>query len=204
MSIHSYVINLDKRVDRWEVFQQHMSQDQTLLSPQRISAITDKNVEFAILLSHQSIVKIAKDNNYDMVLALEDDCVLTPDFDLRFPPILSWLKANMDKWEIFNGGPAFISGYGTKCHIVDKDLKLIQTDGNMTHFIIYNSSVYDKILALKQGIPIDIYIHRNIKQLTTVPFLARQLVSYSDNKRCTKNYNAEFDRCENKLAQMLI
>ena len=98
----AYVINLDKRTDRWEKIQERFKNSSIVL--ERVSAIVNENGHEGFKLSMQKIIKMAKDNNLPTVFFMEDDCKPVDNFDLRWKTTKDWLDANLDKWDIFNGG----------------------------------------------------------------------------------------------------
>lgn len=197
----AYVINLDTRTDRWEWITSHLSKFQTIItSYEKFSAIKLDNVSGATgcWLSHQSLVKMAKSKNYDMILVLEDDCQLCDDFDKRFPAILNWLINNRDLWDVFNGGPAFLTNRAN-AKILDRNLGILKVGCVMAHFVIYNRSSYDTIINAGPVNIIDNFINQNLNQITIYPILARQIPSQSNAQTGYKDYNRAFDMASDLL-----
>lgn len=133
---------------------------------------------------------MAKENNMDMILVIEDDGYIenTEYFQNNFHKIIDFLKNNMDKWNIFNGGP--------KLHNKSKinncySLEPLLFDVNycaLTTFMIYNKNCYDFFIKfldydenkLKNSDKIDMLIYRNFNCLTTFPCLVWQKNYYSN------------------------
>jgi len=199
MALTPHIINLDFRKDRLDHITQELEKVKTFKPMERFSAIRHENGTIGCWLSHQTLVKQAKENNEDMILVLEDDCKLADDFDERFPIILDWLTKHKNDWDIFNGGPSYISGN----HVVERSPKIGQVNCLMTNFIIYNSSSYEKICNVDDySIPIDNFINKHLRQFVTYPVLARQIPSQSDAQIGYRDYNKEFDAAEKHLRGM--
>lgn len=66
-----FYINLDERIDRKDNFEKHMKKYD--LEFERFSAIKDKFGAFGCAKSHLSVLKIAKNNNLENVIIMEDD-----------------------------------------------------------------------------------------------------------------------------------
>jgi len=209
--IPAIVINLDTRTDRWQQIIQRFSNVNSI-QLERFSAIKHSKGSTGCLLSHQSIVRYAKDNNYEMVLVLEDDCKVCNDFDLRFPTIVDWLITNKHCWDTFNGGPAFVKinnhyhshyRYNHQTKILCRQLPIVMMSGLMCHFTIYNKSSYDTILSANHNCAIDEHINNNLRQVTSLPLLATQIPSQSNAQSGYKDYRNEFTKAQRKLTRFV-
>ncbi|MEI6710981.1 MAG: glycosyltransferase family 25 protein [bacterium] len=91
-----YCINLDRRTDRWEVAQKEFKKAGILDRVIRFSAFeTPKKGAAGCLLSHRTIVQIAKERGWENVLVFEDDIEF---IDIDFPVNFLELPA---KWNLF-------------------------------------------------------------------------------------------------------
>ena len=93
---YAFYINLDSRPDR----KQHIEKQLALLkiNAQRFKAIKLKNGAIGCSLSHLKILEIAKQNNYDHVLILEDDILfLQPDIFIKQ---LNYFLENHKKFDV--------------------------------------------------------------------------------------------------------
>lgn len=198
MSLTAYVINIDTRNDRWKDIQQRFQSIKSIdLQQFQVKKHPLKGAT-GCRESHQKLVRMAKENKMDYILVMEDDCLPIKNFDDKFPQVLEWLTNNMDKWTLFNGGPGLheIKAKPT-ISIIDKVIPLIEINGGyMTQFIIYNKSIYDKILECPETDPIDVFINDQIKQLTTVPILSSQIEGHSDISNRQLNYSSMFKRTD--------
>lgn len=99
----AYVINLDKRPERWQTIQERFKDSSIIL--ERISAVEDSsNGHNGCGLSFLKIIAAAKAQGLENVLIFEDDNTPLDNFDKRWAITKEWLDTHTDKWEIFNGG----------------------------------------------------------------------------------------------------
>lgn len=204
----AYVINLDKRKDRWDHIQNNLKH--TDLDLERVSAVYDKDGHKGCALSIQKIVQMAKDNNMKTVLFIEDDNIITDDFNQRWKLTKEWLDNHMDKWEIFNGGPNMHSTdqkFELIAHL-SNDVTLLKAEQIInTNFIYINSSVYDKILNIKNSgnhYPIDNNLG-NSKEFNVIfinPFLGIQSKVYSNINNKVKDQDEHINSIQNYLTSM--
>jgi GR25 family glycosyltransferase involved in LPS biosynthesis len=75
----AYVINLDKRPDRWEQIQKDWA-DFEEINLIRVSATEHTPGRVGCARSHLKLVQYAKDNNMPYILVLEDDATPTKNF----------------------------------------------------------------------------------------------------------------------------
>ena len=155
MQINIFFINLDERKDRCDFIQNQFS-NIPRINLIRIPAIKHQEGWIGCGLSHINIVeKYMTSDNY--LIVMEDDCVIhdVANFYENLKNIISWLDANNDKWDIFNGNPSYITNLDD-CFILCQDPKIIKYKSGFTaNFIIYNSknpNLRIKLLAYKNDI----------------------------------------------------
>lgn len=178
-----HVINMPHRIDRIHFFQENYP-----FIPYRLfTAIVMQPGRRGCALSHIQLVKMAKEDHMPYIIVMEDDAYITEksSFIERFTEVLSYLKSHMSEWDVFNGG---INKTG-EIDIVDRIIPIIRYGyAYCTHFIIYNSSIYDRIIELEAYYrdnenvePLDVLLNGvSNKKWTTVPFLCYQYNNYSD------------------------
>ena len=200
------VINLEERKDRWE-YMKNLFNDYDL---ERFDAIKHKEGWKGCTLSHVSIIENAKKNDDDYVIVMEDDVALFDKnkFDYLLPEILSYLESNLDKWDIFQFGTTYSEvGTNDNVHWIDKELNIIEYQfGLTTSFIIYNKTVYDKMLSIKDNLNIerenviDVSMNKfNFRLWTTIPFLAYQRDDYSSLQNRNMKYKVFFKKNQEYL-----
>jgi hypothetical protein len=198
--IYGYMINLENRTDRWKRAQEIFKDSPVEII--RVDAVrASKPYYEGCFRSHQRAVRIAKDKKLPYILVLEDDCLLKPDFNERFPTILKWLQAHIDEWNFFNGGVTFMPNEVKYEKTIDEGLGLVKLNyGAAGHFVIYNSSVYDWILSRSLIQPLDMHICHTYPQYTAIPYIATQFHSYSDNIRSDNpNLTSFFENAERAI-----
>lgn len=214
----AYVINLDKRHDRWVKINERFSNSNIKL--ERVSAVQHIKGHTGCGLSFMKVVKKAKDNNLKTVLIFEDDNKPLEGFNTRWIIIKEWLDNNLDAWEIYNGSPRFLDWgkydinntspyiYETKLSYSIQSKEYLFTAPQLlaTNWIYINNSAYNKVLEWetkysKEGkIQIDSYILHsdNFKILFSIPHLSLQETDYSD----TDNLLQEFNKTDENLIKI--
>lgn len=203
-----FVINLDKRTDRWKSVQDNFKDCPIFL--QRFSAIKHKRGWIGCGLSHMKLVEMAKENKMPYLLIIEDDCKPTK-FMKHWVDIKKWLHNNNDKWDIFLGGNCYYNFMSllenasdsiTELCKLNPQIDLFYTKLMCTQFTYINSSVYDKYLEWekqKDG-PIDSWPDKNkMRVVSCVPFIAIQGTDHSDIRGYTMNYNKIFSTSEKRM-----
>jgi len=205
----AYVINLDKRKDRWAKIKERFKGSSILL--ERVSAIQNNKGHTGCGLSFMKVVKKAKDDNLKTVLIFEDDNKPLEGFNIRWLIIKGWLDNNLDKWDIYNGGARFPDWgkydindkspyiYETKLaySIQSKEYLFTAPQLLSTNWIYINNSAYDKVLeweakySKEDIIRIDTYIlnNDNFKNVFSIPHLALQENDYSDTDNMLQDFN---------------
>lgn len=199
-------INLDERTDRWQEVQKEFS---NWLPPiERVSAVKYSPGWKGCTLSHRKAVEIAKQRHYPWVLIVEDDCLLTSGAQQQFQELIPYLWKHQEHWDIFLGGITHIENP----HLVSKSPPIFKLKGTTAHFCLIHSKTYNKILhhiptdpqKLTEAEIIDVWYSKNLRLWTTVPFLAIQRPSHSDNENTNQNYTQMFKDSETALRKLLI
>jgi len=207
----AYVINLDKRSDRWEQLQKDWA-DYPEINLIRVSAVEYNPGKVGCARSHLKLVKHAKDHKMPYILVMEDDAIPTQHFKKLWKRCLTYLNNHQDEWDIFNGGSTLVSlkkGNPKKLTKI-----LVRTDFSFgAHFVIYNEKCYDKILSwekldtiLKDRPPIDVFYSNEFLGLLTfsvAPFIAIQRSGKSDIRNRVMDYDSYFKFTEEKLLLFL-
>lgn len=147
--VHLIVINLKRRIDRWESLQTHLNIMKPKLSfiesIHRLDAVEGRAV--GCMLSHAKALQWAKCQHWSEVLVVEDDVRFSDDIDkLWFE-----LQSNLSKrpWSIVFGASVRIRPRDIKV-VNETLLALKHPDGIFTgtHCMLYHSSIYDKVIQL--------------------------------------------------------
>jgi len=181
-----YCINLPERSDKLLKLKQNINDTKFDCKLIVVEAINHEIGEIGCGLSHQKVIRMAKQMQLNKVLIVEDDCLFHNDsFDL-FEQCMNELPADFD---IFLGG--IHSGYPEKR--VSKHICKLKSF-TATHFIIYSQSAYKTVLNYRRG-NIDTFLsnQRDLNIYCSYPFIATQSVGFSDIKQATKDYSSHFE-----------
>jgi len=198
-----FVLNLDKRVDRWKEIQKKFNE----YNLERVSAIENLNGHVGCGLSHIKAIKLAKEQNLPYAIIIEDDCKPTKYFN-NFKIIIDWLKNN--EWDTFVGGNSYY-GYNQnekdsiKLIIsLDENCNIYKTRVQSAHFIIYNAKIYDRIInEWEQNEAIDLISNKlNLNSLCCVPFIAIQEDGYSNIEKTINNTSNVFEISEKIISSI--
>lgn len=190
-----FYINLDSRTDRKELFEKRA--EEVGVVAERISAITplesevfplyqghnDPQRKFKVgcTLSHQHVIRLAKEKGLKNCLIFEDDCVFLEDYKIEIQKCVDELKDI--EWDLF-----YIGGEpNNHCFRMSDNLYQIKDGGvYTTHAYAINHTFYDAALSISAHHvdTIDIlYLNYNQnlrKCILSKKLLAVQDVSYSD------------------------
>jgi Glycosyltransferase family 25 (LPS biosynthesis protein) len=207
-----FVINLDRRADRWAAIEQTCKA--VGLTPNRVPAVEMSPAWQACGYSHVKCVKSAIEGNIPWAIILEDDATFDLEGINRFRDLLPYLWDNRDKWERFNGGPTFPADPFVR--IMNKELKLVYARGYCTHFNLIHSGGYDDVRKWEPTVDqmIDAYFmkletrFRTIfNSIATFPHISVQALGPSDvspTEDGTKSdYSNYFRYSEGKIRQCL-
>jgi len=200
----AYVINLDKRVDRWRAIQERFKD--TSITLERVSAVEDTvNGHNGCGKSFLKIIAAAKAEGLENVLIFEDDNVPSDNFTSRWAATKEWLDGNTDKWEIFNGGAVFTADRNPSYCIAsvlytssDKNIVLYNKINLMSqsNFIYINKRAYDKMLSWtwSNNSVIDCFMNceNNFETVCIYPLLGIQEISYSDTINSVRDLNNDY------------
>jgi glycosyl transferase family 25 len=202
-----FVINLERRPDRLEIFEYNASQigfeyevfkafdGRTIdenFSYNGIPIDIKPNVcyrggldnysksQLGCVLSHLEILKMARDKKYESILILEDDVAFVNDFINKFYNFYS--NFNKD-WDMIYFSGSLVELEDEECGEFYKRLKSCHT----THSYSVNKNIYDFLIkSIEENIyisPIDVTytkVQSLIKSYITIPFLAYQSAGFSD------------------------
>jgi glycosyl transferase family 25 len=192
-----YCINLDKRVDRWELAEPHLKQ--LNLDVERVSGYDGSalGLEFppeikegavGCSLSHLFTIKLAKQNNLENFLLLEDDVVFDDDVNQKFFDILPQVP---DDWDmLYLGGQHF---HGMDMPQVSENVyKCVYTLAAQSVGI--KNTVYDYFIDKLMNISKinDLHYaesHKEINAYVIIPHLSWQRNTYSDIERAFVDYS---------------
>jgi len=179
----AYVLNLDRRPDRWEACQRLWEPWFDLV---RISAIDlPGNPAGGCKLSHR-MVAIQMLEKEPTVLILEDDSEPTPWFEKIGMECIEEAKGCAYKFDYVNCGPYLdltAIGCGRAALLETTSRRFLRTNlSHQTHMVIYNHESLRLIeKSLKSILPLDMFLGRYAKcQLVPIRLLATQSDSPSD------------------------
>jgi len=196
-----YCINLDRRPDRLENFQNQVSK-YNLGEFERFSAYDRDKLDLSkyptslnpgvigLLLSNLEIIIKSKINKYKTILILEDDCV----FNDEISNIDSYFEKLPTDWDLLymGGNHNTHMGYKPPTQVNDKIVKLHNTYS--THFVGINERMFNIIENSLNNLnkPIDV-IYSDLQKSHNVysftPAIALQLDGFSDIEMNEINYN---------------
>jgi GR25 family glycosyltransferase involved in LPS biosynthesis len=173
-----YVINLDRRLDRWESVSKQLKDLNVEFT--RVSAVDGKALEIpgwqACTMSHRKVLQEAQDIGLNNVLIFEDDVVFTKDFSERLSKAIAELP---EDWDIFYLGASF---HKTTVQISSQLSRADETYCN--HAIGINKSTIDLLLKkVSENDVIDKVIaslQSQIKAYAITPSICVQYANHSD------------------------
>ena len=193
----SYCINLDKRPDRLENFNNQVIK-YNLGNYIRVSAfdgdslgydtkITNgiSNGNFGLLKTNINIIDDAISNKLNSILIMEDDCYFTEEI-VNIDTYFNYLPNDWDM--LYMGGNHIIE----PTYINKKICKIRLT--YTTHFVGIKSTVFQEILKILEpkNHPIDLLytlIQQSYNVYTFTPAIAKQMVGFSNIENKIVNYN---------------
>jgi len=202
--MEAFVMNLNKRQDRWKAIQE--SADMKL---HRIAAIDKDPGAYGLVLTIMKVLRYAKKQGLPEILLLEDDCVLKSGWKERWLSIKEWLEAHPDDWDIYSGGA---QAYGDAKEVGHTgSIRLFQPKwSHGAHFMYIPSRSYDMMLAeYKKYAPTTKadpkfgadMINGHLKRLISHPFVAYQENGLSNIETTRKMIQRrdQYKRTERKL-----
>lgn len=144
-----HVINLDERQDRWQRVRKLPFRRFGIERFQAIRGRPGLGWE-GCARSHMALVERAKKIGAPYVIVAEDDFGNMVDlaaWEERLWTILHWLMKNPEKWGVFNGHPCG-QLVDSPISVLSRDLGILEMPGGLnTHFLVYNSRQYDRVLS---------------------------------------------------------
>ena len=199
-----YVINLDRRQDRWELVQKEFESVGILNRVTRVSAVEHQDGRIGLIKSFLKIFKDVNDRNVENVLIFEDDV----HFIQENKPLETLEKAITQvgniEWSLFYLG----ANTHEKCNIFRPNLILLK-NAFAAHAVAYNHKTYKQIIERFEttneikGISDinDVYFCNEIQNKRTSfmvnPIIATQSPSFSDLEKQFVNYSFIEDRFKN-------
>ena len=194
-----YVINLDRRRDRYESFQAEMAK-YGIENVERFSAIDGTTImannvpllagELGVLESHLKIVKKCKEEGLNNVLIMEDDVLFSNEI-LKLDEYMALVPKD---WEFLYFGGNHVYGQPPTL-INDKIIKLNYTVA--LHCVAINGSIFEVIEAIlsKRKKQVDAYyaeLHNTFNAYGFYPNMAKQTVGFSDIQNRNVDYSNFF------------
>jgi GR25 family glycosyltransferase involved in LPS biosynthesis len=181
------VINLEKRPDRWEKFQELNTELFSKFSVTRFNAIEGNNVVDAIFNSFTSCLEESF-KDHETVIIMEDDCYLAPG---GLEKLKSAFLDLPEDWDCLIGNHYFISGI----EILTDHLARPKNQASTLNFAVFRNTILNKIkdnLDLRSNFlrDIDHFITSEevpINNYTVWPMISREYVSHSDHKNSVKD-----------------
>jgi glycosyl transferase family 25 len=136
-----YYINLNKRVDRKEQIEKEL--DEFGLSYERFEAIETPGIGiYGCGLSHLAVLKLARENNYENVLILEDDFTFLVSKDVFEQQLTSFFDLNIH-FDVLMLSYALNQFERTNYELINKAIDVQTASG-----YIVNKCYYDKLIDL--------------------------------------------------------
>jgi GR25 family glycosyltransferase involved in LPS biosynthesis len=197
-----YCINLNRRRDKWLEVQKEFVKhslivnrfqaiDASRLSPMKINAGAH-----GCLLSHDAVIDMARDDNLNSVLILEDDVVFDDDFVTKFE---MWYPQVPHDWDmLYLGG----NHNGLPVEKISDNVGRVK-EMYATHAYAVKDNLY-KYIADRLSNPnicVDqcyAEIQKTANCYCFIPLLAFQKEGYSDVLNANVNYDFELRRNQNK------
>ncbi len=198
-----YIINLSERKDRLEHIQK-IFENYKKINFIIIEGIKEEEGWIGCYKSHIKCIKYAKENNLPYIIVLEDDCDIVVDFENKFQNIIEYLENNLDTWDIFLGGITNLKTSKILSNIKYKEIDFINvSEGKTFNFVIYNNRVYNYFIEKTIDKPIDKIWHNKFKAIIPIPFIAKQIMSYSDIEKKIVDYSNRYNPVENNIINYL-
>jgi GR25 family glycosyltransferase involved in LPS biosynthesis len=196
-----YLINLDRRPDRLENFQQEVEK-YDLGDYEKISAVDGQSLdvskyntnlnpgEIGVILSNLQIIHNAKSNNYEKILIIEDDCYFTEEVK----NINEYFMLLPDDWEMLYMGGNHNTHMGVPPPIkVNEKIQKLHSSFS-AHLVGIKSNMYDFIEKSLKNLkePLDVSyarLQKSFNAYSFFPAIAKQKSDYSDIQNKKVDYN---------------
>jgi len=190
-----YVINLDRRTDRWENAQKEFECVGVLDRVNRISAIENEDGRIGLIKSFLKIFKDVKERNVENVLIFEDDVKFIKENNPIETLEKSISQIGKIEWSLFYLG----ANTHEKCNLFRPNLILLH-NAFSAHAVAYNYKTYKQIIEKFENINKindindinDVFFCKEIQNKRTSflvnPMIATQTPSYSDLEKKHVDY----------------
>jgi GR25 family glycosyltransferase involved in LPS biosynthesis len=188
--MEAYIINLEHRKDRRAAVEQEVLK-LDLEKYTVISALTGSNPGEGCTLSHQYCVQLAKENDLEYVLILEDDVIFEENVQEVFNKAFREVQAY--PWNILYLG----------CNVKGSVQKVEQNLGkvvkaNTTHAYVIHKRFYDTVLGIDDySVIIDLQYRQlsyKYDMFTCIPLVAFQRPNHSDILNIKVDYKKDMER----------
>ena len=194
-----YVINLDRRPDRYEAFENEMKK-YGVENIERFSAIDGTTImannipllagEIGVLESHLMIIKKSREEGLKNILILEDDVYFTDEI-LKLDEYMSLIPK---VWDFIYFGGNHV--YGTPPELINE--KIIKLNYTVAlQCVAINHTIFDVIEAIlpKRMKQVDAYyaeLHNTFDAYGFYPSMAKQTAGFSDIQNRNVDYSNYF------------
>ena len=194
-----YVINLDRRPDRYEKFKEEMLKH-GIENVERFSAIDGTTItangtpllagEIGVLLSHLEIIKKSREEGLNNVLIMEDDVY----FSNEITKLDEYMSTVPSDWDFIYFGGNHV--YGQPPMLVNE--KLIKLNYTVAlQCVAINNSMFEVIEAIlpKMKKQVDAYyaeLHDTFNAYGFYPNMAKQTAGFSDIQNRNVDYSNYF------------
>lgn len=195
-----YVINLDRRPDRYESFKQELVKH-NIADVERFSAVDGTTIlankipllagEIGVLESHLAIIKKCKEDGVKNVLILEDDVYFTPEIN----NLDEYINSVPNDWDFIYFGGNHV--YGKPPELVNE--KIIKLNFTVAlQCVAINNTMFDVIEAILPNMrkQVDAYyadLHDTFKAYGFYPNMAKQTAGFSDIQNRNVDYTNFFN-----------
>jgi glycosyl transferase family 25 len=190
---HIYVLNLDRRPDRWSAIQKQLN-IACITKATRFSAIDKKPGWVGCYESHLAILQKAVELNARNVLILEDDAELYLDW------MLIWRTARQqiaDNWDMLYLGYNIDPAVKFQSSMFAASYWLRLGDVLTTHAYAVNGKYLVKLIEhvksfIGSGVPIDVVYAKNLDKINAYgiyPMIFHQSSGMSDILGCETSFN---------------
>lgn len=189
-----YYINLAQRTDRRELFEKRTAKlginatrfEAIVPQPEYVQMLYEGHEDntraqkIGCTLSHQGIIRLAKEKGLKNVLIFEDDCLFLEGFNDKLS--LSVRELEGFEWDLFYGG----GEPNNYMHQVSENLYMMKNSGGMyaTHCYAVHERFYETVLsyeANKVAVIDTLLMHIcGVKMFASAELLAVQDCTYSD------------------------
>lgn len=182
----AYVINLDRRSDRWDEFKSRNLDLFDNFEVSRFSAIEKEDRQSAIFESHFSCLKQGLSEE-ECIVVMEDDAYLVPGALSKLKLAFNDLPSD---WDCLIGNHYFFG----EMQILTENLSKPIGYASTINFVVYRNTIISKveqnIQKSKEFPDFDHFITSEkvpIQNYTIWPMISREFLSFSDHKQKVRN-----------------